>query len=103
VAGKLPVVSGHNGSTAGVESPPATADHSSDLDILAHVRHFDVSPGRGRPLHSLGGKRKLRHDHSILRRVCMRLDPLLMLVRANRDVQLPLPGLPALQWRKAAA
>jgi hypothetical protein len=21
--------------------------HSSDFDILAHVRHFDVSPGRG--------------------------------------------------------
>lgn len=73
--------------------------HSSDFDILAHVRHFDVQPRRGRPLNSFGGRRKLRHDHSILRRVCMRLDPLRVLARANRDAQLPLQGLPALQWR----
>jgi hypothetical protein len=29
----------------------------------------------------------------------MRIDPLCMLARAGCDAQLPLPGLPALEWR----
>jgi hypothetical protein len=50
----------------------------------------------------LGGKRKQRHDGSIFRRVCMRIDPLSMLARAGCDAQLPLPGLLALAITPAA-
>jgi len=41
----------------------------------------------------------LRYDRSFLRWVCMRIDPLCMLDRASRNAQLPLPRLPAFQWR----
>lgn len=43
--------------------------------------------------------RRTLHDSSCNRRLCVRRHPLRVRRRAHRDAQLPLQGLPAVQWR----
>jgi hypothetical protein len=72
---------------------------SGDIAWQPIKRLADSRLRLSRTEHLLGGRKTPRHDHSILRRLCMRLDSLRVCARADRDAQLPLPGLPALQWR----
>lgn len=78
----------------------ALARKPNTEQVQSLQRRRGIAASRSRKLApTVADKRTLRHDCFILRRVCMRIDPLFVWARASRDAQLPLPRLPALQWR----